>query len=59
MATDPYTSEEYADYYKDIKKAQSGKTAAGVGKGALTGLTTGASIGSAAGPIGTIVGEKS
>lgn len=56
MATDPYTSEDYEQYYKDIKKAQSGKVAAGVGKGALSGAASGASIGSAAGPIGTIVG---
>jgi hypothetical protein len=57
MATDPYTSEEYAEYYKDIKKAQGGKVAAGVGKGALSGAATGASVGSAVLPgIGTAIG---
>lgn len=57
MATDPYTSEDYDQYYKDIKKAQSGKVAAGVGKGALSGAASGASIGSAVLPgIGTAIG---
>lgn len=57
MATDPYTSEDYDQYYKDIKKAQSGKVAAGVGKGALSGAGAGASVGSAILPgIGTAIG---